>query len=812
VQRQIEWKDRIYTENFAAQLSENTWIVQVTGHNRTRERTCLTFHWNCRFDAPVRVPAVPRLPAGSVWADALDFLDFTRKIPRFDDAMVSDARRRGEMIRPGAVRNACIRLQAATGDRIRLAFPGKPVARGPVPAVLRYFADAPAVVRINGTELAIDPEDCLQEFLLEIAPEITMESLSGSIDADGIALDVRRDGCFFAPAWHDHDIEFTLGPVPGSAIFRHPFLREAHGFYWGDKTMTPRLFRVPDMIAAYHHDFGKIAHTFRSSIGGLSVNKEAFGKPPAGEPDWETFADIAVPPQILEPRESFSCYGVFTSGTPEEVEDQLRRIAGERKHFPLLVRQARTGLISFRSTPAGRKYRFGQERMLAVVMTNLLYPVQCCGKFIRHHSPGKCWNSLYTWDSGFHGLGLLEVSRKRAAESLNVYLTPPEDREHAMIHHGSPLPTQFYLFMELMNRGASMETAQYFYPRLKHCYDFFAGRAPGCTIRGRSGHGLLRGWDYFDNSGGWDDYPPQVRVHRKQWKDIAPAVLTSHFIRMGKILLTTAEELGLDRDLPQYLEDGTEAAELLQKYSWDPDEGIFSYVRHDEKDRPCGIFRHESGRNFNFGLDGASPLIAGICTGEQAGRLWSMLEDSERCWTQAGLSTVDRTAPYYREDGYWNGGVWMPHQWFFWKAALDCGKGEFARRIALTALDLWEKDVRSSYACHEHFPVLSGLGGGWHHFAGLSAPVLSWFSAYFVPGRLSGGMDCTIRDVVWEKPVLSARIRVAEGSGRSSLIAVTGKEDAQVYFNGKAVPAEMPVPGTVEFTLPRGAAGKLEIQ
>ena len=32
---------------------------------------------------------------------------------------------------------------------------------------------------------------------------------------------------------------------------------------------------------------------------------------------------------------------------------------------------------------------------------------------------------------------------------------------------------------------------------------------------------------------------------------------------------------------------------------------------------PPGILRHESGANFNMGLDGASPLFAGICTPEQ---------------------------------------------------------------------------------------------------------------------------------------------------------------------------------------------------
>lgn len=86
-----------------------------------------------------------------------------------------------------------------------------------------------------------------------------------------------------------------------------------------------------------------------------------------------------------------------------------------------------------------------------------------------------------------------------------------------------------------------------------------------------------------------------------------------------------------------------------------------------------------------MGLGGASPLFAGACTAEQAEGLWEKLASEEHLWSACGLSTVDRSAPYYRRDGYWNGAVWMPYQWMFFKAALDAGKTGFAFRIADTA-------------------------------------------------------------------------------------------------------------------------------
>ena len=100
------------------------------------------------------------------------------------------------------------------------------------------------------------------------------------------------------------------------------------------------------------------------------------------------------------------------------------------------------------------------------------------------------------------------------------------------------------------------------------------------------------------------------------------------------------------------------------------------------------------------------------------------LASEEHLWSACGLSTVDRSAPYYRRDGYWNGAVWMPYQWMFFKAALDAGKTGFAFRIADTALRLWQDEC-------------------------LSAPVAQWFAAYYVPGTLTTGFDVFVQCARW---------------------------------------------------------------
>jgi hypothetical protein len=88
----------------------------------------------------------------------------------------------------------------------------------------------------------------------------------------------------------------------------------------------------------------------------------------------------------------------------------------------------------------------------------------------------------------------------------------------------------------------------------------------------------------------------------------------------------------------------------------------------------------------------------------------------------------------------------MSHQWFFWKAMLDLGEGDLAYRVAETGLEVWKNEVEASYNCFEHFVIASGRGAGWHHFSGLSTPVLSWFSAYYRPGTLTCGFDIWVEE------------------------------------------------------------------
>ena len=441
----------------------------------------------------------------------------------------------------------------------------------------------------------------------------------------------------------------------------------------------------------------------------------------------------------------------------------------------------------------------GVRLMEATLMTNVVYPIDAFGEPIRHFCPGKNWNSLYTWDCGFIGWGMSELDPDRGYEIIRQYTTAPEE-EAPFVHHGTPLATQILAIGDVWERGGCDEARlREIYPRLKRFYDYMTG--PDF----RKASGLLATWNLFYNSGGWDDYPPQwmLRPQTELRSRTTPMVSTSYYIRCGKILRLMASHLASVSkkaekkaylaDVKQFDADIADMSKGILDNAWDPASGYFAYVEHDEDGRAkcqyiwkpdMGIPAQDGTRavkgpaestNFDRGLDGVAPLVAGIVSDSQRDALLGHIFAKGELWSDCGITAVDQSAPYYREDGYWNGTVWMPHQMILWKTMLDLGLPERARQIAETALSNWERECEDSYNCYEHFMIKTGRGGGWHNFSGLSSPILNWWCAYNKPGTVSTGFGALVTKVKWAADFSSVEMTLEfdkELAGREVAIIV----------------------------------------
>lgn len=562
------------------------------------------------------------------------------------------------------------------------------------------------------------------------------------------------------PAVKDTKLDFMV---------KYPEVDLTYGLAWNYEMSEVRQFRTEKLEHLMHrkaHD-----HVYKDLKGDMKGH----------------YTVNFMRPITIGPNRDTTICQLIVCGSDDFVSEELSKFHTEGTD--LALREAAIADIKPEIIPeSGKDFAFGRQMLQATLLTNVVYPIDALGEHIRHFCPGKNWNSLYTWDCGFIGWAMSEIDPGRGYEIIRQYTTTP-DEDAPFLRHGTPLATQILAIGDVWARGGSDEDAlKEIYPRLKRFYDFMTGP------RFMKASGLLETWNIFYNSGGWDDYPAQwsIRPQKKLRAHTSPMVSNAYYVRCAKILRLMATHLGLKQDIKEYDRDIETISNAILAHAWDEECGYFGYVIHDESYTPIGLYRTSDGVNYNMGLDGVTPLVAGITTPHQQDVLLGHIFNKGELWSDCGITAVDQRAPYYSVDGYWNGTVWMPHQMILWKTMLDLGLLERAEQIAMTALTNWERECRDSYNCYEHFMIESGRGGGWNNFSGLSSPVINWFSTYFKPGTVSTGFGTLVSNQTWtaELDSFSATLEFdKELIGKETAMIVCAKPgiDYKVTYNGKPI-------------------------
>ena len=506
------------------------------------------------------------------------------------------------------------------------------------------------------------------------------------------------------------------------------------------------------------------------------------------------FVNPLIKSIFIEPSSSHIEYAVIANGNFEP-------LGYEEYEKIYLAAGATAEPVKFNAD--GQKYELSINIMKSTLLTNAVYPVYRRGENVVHHTPGKRWDSFYTWDSGFIGLGLLEYSPELCQYVLDTYLCDEDNTDFTFLLHGSLVPTQFYEYYELLNRTGDKHELDFLYDKMKIYYEFLRGRRAGSTFA-KFGNGLLTAYDYWYSCSGMDDYPAQVRMIADGAEGYScPCLTTSQVIRAGKIMRAVALYLGKADDAAVYDRDIEESAKALNTLAWDEESGYYGYTMYDKDPQKPYIMKTEKGENWNRGFDGVYPFVAGAAPKERRDRLISHLKNPAEMWSAAGLSAVDMTASYYFDDGYWNGNVWMSHQWFMWKSFLDCGDGDFAFDIADRALNMWREETDFSYSTFECFGIKTRRGGWFHNFGGLSAPVCIWADAYYRPGSVNTGFDVWTdkRENDGEKAEIT--FKYYGGSEQYTILAVmNGGKNYTVTLDGEKIDFTPRTSGAVEIALP----------
>lgn len=536
------------------------------------------------------------LPEDAAFVLAKDYEDLRFAVPRPTDGLNFDGSRRGEDVVEGFVAGYGIgqnfgcapgkspfgqMLPAGKGDWVQFRFPLQTALDHPCLCV-RYLnpSEESSVYHLSTGEVLTLPSSKI--------PALAYLPLNGAMKAGDQILELTAQGCGSAKLdclvlCSQEDREQISIQIRESGahpeivsnleeqylLLQYPHIQEWYGIAWDYPDMELREIEN-DELDIFLRD--TVQDHVRSVLRGNGKGH---------------FTNLFLRPIPMQPGETKVIYGVVCSGeTRETVEKLCRSVRSKWNTFDAVWDEASEAMKPVGALPEGTPFALGQQLMRAVLSTNVVYPVYTRGQYIRHNTPGRWWDSLYTWDSGFIGMGLTQFSVRRGFECLRAYLTAPGDDEAAFIHHGSMVPTQFYLYAELWNRTCNLDLARYCYPRLKQYYRFISGQAGGSTTANLKS-GLLRPWDYFYNSGGWDDYPPQKTVHAEHLEAVCtPVITTAHVIRCAKILAQTAQMLGLDEEATELLADAQRMKANLQTYSWDEESGYFGYVLHDADGNP----------------------------------------------------------------------------------------------------------------------------------------------------------------------------------------------------------------------------------
>lgn len=449
----------------------------------------------------------------------------------------------------------------------------------------------------------------------------------------------------------------------------------------------------------------------------------------------------------------------------------------------------------------GRKYTLSTDILRSTLLTNVVYPVYKHGQNVIHFTPGKRWDSFYTWDSGVIGVGVLEFSPEKAKYILETYLSDEDNRDFAFLLHGSLVPTQFAQYLEMLKRAEDKKPLFALYDKMMRYYRFLAGEDGSTTAKFKNG--LLTTYDYWYSCSGMDDYPAQVYMIDRQMMDkICPCISTSHIIRAAKIMKMVAEAIGREEDVQRLQQDIDHSTAALNALAWDEKCGYYSYTVYDENHQLCGYLRNEQGENMNKGMDGVYPLVAGAATPQRAARLLAHIKNPKEMWSKSGISAVDMSASYYFDDGYWNGNVWMSHQWFLWKTMFDMGEADFAYEIAKRALDMWKAETDFSYNTYECFGIKTQRGGWFHNFGGLSAPICVWANAYYKPGTVTTGFDVwTDHQYADENHAEISFKYCGSAAAYTILVCLSDRNSYKVSLNGKELDFVQREPGIIEITL-----------
>lgn len=778
---ELEWKDRVYLDADFTISGENRCDIACTFVNNTEIQQSV----NLNFCAYLRYPEIscetgkkyqtvfkPLNLERAVFIDAVDYSDICCA-----ETLASDGRYLGEeKIDFATNKGSAISEKYFYSDAHFLKYNIKNVSANSIG--IRYKCSEKAVVNVvlNGTYSFNIELDSTTNFDYKVIKfdnisvnDLTIKPKNSAVTLDGFVVGIDVENVKFEPILNCNMPIKTIGE--NFMVLKYTDVNAEYKIEWDLPAQLIRRFICDDIGVELQQTIHNHVSTLLDFGGDNVVD------------------NVLTEPLYLKPGERKTINFKITKNNVnnEYKESEIYKVNGNSD---------------------GQKFEFSQNLMAYTTLLNVVYPIYTRRQYIRHNTPGRNWDSLYTWDSGFIGMGLATIDFNRAFDCLNTYLTPVNDIHSPFIFHGSVVPTQIFLYKYLYdNYTENRDKLKSLYPMVKQYFNFYANLIDDSN---QMKSGLLKTFHIFYNSGGWDDYPPQLYIQNATgnknayatYDNTTPVITTAITVLIAKILKQLSLDFGYDDNV---LYDA-----VIKRYSkpildllWDDSCGYFSYMVHNENGLPKAFLTAEDGSNFNQGFDGIYPYIAGITNERQN----LIIKDNivNGLMTEIGVGAVDKRASYYSKHGYWNGSVWMPHQWILFNSLLDNCEYELAESIINKALSVWKNEVDETYCCFENFMSENGRGSGFHQFSGLSTPVLMFYKALYIKGSVTVGFMSTVVDKSFNSDYTNVELTVNVSNEKSIIvICMNSKLNYTFTVDGEEIKCKRLSNGAYGITVPGG--------
>lgn len=816
---ELMWKDQVYADVSFSKIEDDAYLMRCEFFNNTSlsQNCILNIFGALEFPYPTYCKVIT--PDKCVLKKANDYISYSYNTPRPWDEENPDGMFKGmfadkDFYLAKGLGDRCenyhvhfLNLKpfgAEKGDTVSYEFSAEDFLNPIVVLRYRTVTDGDAEFKLNSDKIILEHSDDLTLAYLPYNDHMCFESLGAAgVEFDFLAVVEEDEKDKIKTETHKYayvpEIKTeNTGKGKRTSLkydgIDSPFYILTHNANTRERTLDSGSLEdaLINRLSNGDHTYDDLKETFSNSFKRKSS-------------DLGFFHNTLIKSIFIAPNSSHTEYVVVSNKKCKPLTDD---------EYEQIYLQAKSGNTITKYNKAGKKYSLSTEILKSTLLTNVVYPVYRHGKNVIHHTPGKRWDSFYTWDSGFIGMGLLEFSNDLCQYALDMYLCDESNKDFAFLLHGSLVPTQFAEYLELLKRTEDKSKLEFLYDKMKHYYEFLRGRTHASTTA-KFNNGLLTTYDYWYSHCGMDDYPAQVEMmNRKSQKYTCPCLSTAQIIRAGKIMKMVAVSLGRVDDVKVYDADIDYSTKALNELAWDDESGYFGYTIYDDNGNVTGIMRTEDGENFNKGMDGIYPIVAGAVEGDRKKRLLQHIKNSDEMWSRAGISAVDMSASYYFDDGYWNGNVWMSHQWYVWKTMLDNGEPDFAYDIAKTALDMWKAETDFTYNTYECFGIATKRGGWFHNFGGLSAPICIWANCYFKPGTVTSGFDLwTDYQKVSDNSAEISFKYYGSNDNYSMIVTLSDENDYIAYLDDKEIVFNERNKGSLEFTFDKNVtSGVLKIK